>query len=211
MNGVDNSHVEQAYARWAPVYDLVFAHVMKPGRKALAAAASRPGTRVLDVGVGTGLELPMFDPATRLVGIDLSEPMLRVAARRVAREKLANVEGLLTMDATRLAFPDGAFDRVVAPYVITVVPDPHGALDEMARVTKPGGEIVLVNHIGAEKGFIAACENWLARRADKLGWNPQFSFDVIGDWISARPGLRLTERRPLAPLGLFSLIRIAKG
>ena len=80
---LDNKHVKKSYARWAPVYDLVFELVLRPGRKAVAAAADRLGGHVLDVGVGTGLELPMFDRRTRLTGIDLSEPMLRRAQRRV--------------------------------------------------------------------------------------------------------------------------------
>lgn len=210
LAAIENAHVEEAYARWAPFYDFVFTAVMRPGRRAAAAVASRPGGLVLDVGVGTGLELPMFSPDTRLVGVDLSEPMLRRARLRVSRERLLGVEGLLRMDAMRLAFPDGAFDCVVAPYVMTVVPDPAKTLDELFRVTKPGGEIVLVNHVGAEGGPIAAIEAWLDKRAAKLGWRPQFPFGIIGDWIAGKPGATLVERRALAPLGLFTLVRIAK-
>ena len=103
---LDNKHVKNSYARWAPIYDLVFELVLRPGRKAAAAAADRLGGHVLDVGVGTGLELPMFDRRTRLTGIDLSEPMLRRAQRRVRAKALGNVEGLVVMDAARLAFPD---------------------------------------------------------------------------------------------------------
>ena len=208
---IENAHVEEAYARWAPIYDLVFTAVMKPGRKAAAAAASRPGGRVLDVGVGTGLELPMFAPGTRLVGVDLSEPMLRVAQKRIAREGLRDVEGLVVMDAMRMAFPDDHFDCVVAPYVLTVVPDPGRTMDELARVTRPGGEIVLVNHVGAEKGPIAAIEAWMGKRSASLGWRPEFPWSVLGDWIAARPDMTLVERRTLAPLGLFTLARIRKA
>jgi len=208
---IENAHVEEAYARWAPVYDLVFTAVMKPGRTAAAAAASRPGGLVLDVGVGTGLELPMFQRGTRLVGVDLSEPMLRVAQKRIAREGLQDVEGLVVMDAMRMAFPDGHFDAVVAPYVLTVVPDPAKTLDELARVVKPGGEIVLVNHVGAEKGPIAAIEAWLGKRSASLGWRPEFPWSVLGDWIDSRPDMTLVERRTLAPLGLFTLARIRRA
>ena len=210
LTALDNTHVEEAYARWAPVYDLVFTAVMAPGRRAAAAAASRDGGRVLDVGVGTGLELPMFSRTTRLIGVDLSEPMLQRARQRALREKLIGVEGLLRMDAMRLAFPDAAFDCVVAPYVMTVVPDPAKTLDELFRVVKPGGEIVLVNHVGAERGPIAIIEHWLGKRAAKLGWRPEFPFAIIGDWIAAKPGARLVERRALAPLGLFTLVRILR-
>ena len=178
-----NKHVKNSYARWAPVYDLVFALVLRPGRKAAAAAADRLGGHVLDVGVGTGLELPMFDRRTRLTGIDLSEPMLRRAQRRVRAKALGNVEGLVVMDAARLAFPDAHFDAVVAPYVLTVVPDPHASLDELARVVKPGGEIILVNHVGSGQGPMAWIESALAKCGAELGWQPEFAWSILGDWI----------------------------
>ena len=208
---IENAHVEAAYARWAPIYDFTFELVMRQGRRAAAAAASRVGGRALDVGVGTGLELPMFDKATRLVGVDLSEPMLRRAATRIRRDKIANVDGLAVMDAMRLAFPDACFDAAVAPYVLTVVPDPAATLDELMRVVKPGGEIVLVNHVGAEGGLLAAVEAWLGRRSASLGWRPQFPWGIIADWIAAQSKARLVERRTIAPLGLFTLTRILRA
>ena len=207
---LEKAHVEEAYARWAPVYDYVFAAVMKPGRKAAAAAADRPGGLVLDVGVGTGLELPMFNRQTRLIGVDLSAPMLERAKMRVKAEGLSNVEDLLVMDAMALEFPDNHFDAVVAPFVLTVVPDPEATLAELARVVKPGGEIVLVNHVGAESGFIAAAEAFLGKHADKLGWRPQFPWSILGNWISSRSDIQLIERRAIAPLGLFTLARMLK-
>jgi len=205
-----NTDVEDAYARWAPIYDKVFTLTMRPGRKAASAAINRIGGRVIDVGIGTGLELPMFDPSVRITGIDLSEPMLRIAQKRVDDLKLSNVEGLLVMDAMKLAFPDASFDAAVAPYVLTVVPEPERTLDEMARVVKPGGEIVLVNHIGAESGPIAAIEAWLGKRSASLGWRPQFPWSILGDWIARRPDIELLERRTLAPFGLFTLVRMKR-
>jgi phosphatidylethanolamine/phosphatidyl-N-methylethanolamine N-methyltransferase len=207
---LDNKHIKKSYARWAPIYDLVFALVLRPGRKAAAAAASCVGGHVLDVGVGTGLELPMFDRRTRLTGVDLSEPMLRRAQRRVSAKALGNVEGLLVMDAARLAFPDAHFDAVVAPYVLTVVPEPHASLDELTRVVKCGGEIILVNHIGSAQGPIAWIESALAKCSAELGWRPEFAWSVLGDWIDFTPSVRLVERRKLPPLGLFTLARIEK-
>ena len=205
-----HSDVADAYARWAPVYDAAFALVMRPGRKAAAAAINRVGGRVLDVGIGTGLELPMFDSRVRITGIDLSEPMLNIARRRVADRKLSQVEALLVMDAMNLSFPDASFDAAVAPYVLTVVPDPERTLDEIARVVRPGGEIVLVNHIGAERGLIAAIEAWLGKRSAALGWRPQFPWSILGNWIARRPDIELLERRQLAPVGLFTLVRLAR-
>jgi phosphatidylethanolamine/phosphatidyl-N-methylethanolamine N-methyltransferase len=207
---LDNKHVKKSYARWAPVYDLVFELVLRPGREAAVAAADRPGGHVLDVGVGTGLELPMFDRRTRLTGIDLSEPMLRRAQRRVRGKALDNVEGLLVMDAAHLAFPDAQFDAVVAPYVLTVMPEPHASLHELARVVKPGGEIILVNHIGSGQGPMAWIESVLARCSTVLGWQPEFAWSILGDWIDSTPCARLVERRKLPPFGLFTLARIAR-
>ncbi len=208
---LDNRAVEAAYARWAPIYDLVFTATMAPGRKAAVTAAEACGPAILDVGVGTGLELPLFSPASTVTGVDLSEAMLKRARARVLGERLAAVAGLCVMDATRLGFPDGAFDAVVAPFVMTVVPDPAATLEEFARVLRPGGEIVLVNHVGAEEGPRAAVERWLGRRSASLGWRPSFPFAVIGDWIDARPDMALVERRDLPPLSLFTLIRIRKA
>ncbi|MHB2165859.1 class I SAM-dependent methyltransferase [Alsobacter sp. R-9] len=208
---LDNSAVEAAYARWAPVYDLVFTAAMAPGRRAGVAAAEAYGPRILDVGVGTGLELPMFSPSSSVTGVDLSEAMLKRARARVLGERLAAVAGLSVMDATRLGFPDGSFDAVVAPYVMTVVPDPHATLEELARVVRPGGGIVLVNHVAADAGPRAAVERWLGRHGARLGWRPEFPFAVIGDWIASRPDMTLEERRELPPLSLFTLVRIRKA
>ena len=210
VSSITNDNVADAYARWAPVYDTVFTLVMKPGRRAAAAAINRLGGRVLDVGVGTGLELPMFSSNVRVVGVDLSEPMLEVARKRVAASGLTNVEALLAMDAMNITYTDGEFDAAVAPFVLTTVPDPARLLDEMIRVVKPGGEIVLVNHIGAQGGPIAAIERWLGKRGAKLGWRPEFPWSVVGDWLAKRPDVELKERRTVQALGLFTLIRIAR-
>jgi phosphatidylethanolamine/phosphatidyl-N-methylethanolamine N-methyltransferase len=212
---LEHAHVEAAYARWAPIYDAVFTAVMKPGRVAAAEAVkalARSGEtiKLLDVGVGTGLELPMFPPQAKITGVDLSEPMLEIARKRVARHGLDNVEALLAMDAMNLTFADDSFDAAVAPYVITVVPDPRRTLDEIARVVRPGGEIILVNHVRQERGPIAAVETWMAGHAHRLGWRPDFPWSIIGDWIAARADIRLIERRSLNPLGLFTIARLVK-
>ena len=139
----------------------MFGAVFEHGRRAAIAAAERIGGRILEVGVGTGISLPAYARSNRLVGVDLSEPMLRKAQERVAELKLDNVDALAVMDAERLALPDKSFDVVVAQYVITAVPHPEATLDEFARVIRPGGEIVLVNHIGAESGRAPAVRNRL--------------------------------------------------
>ena len=207
---LDRGAVEKAYARWAPVYDIVFGKVFERGRRASIEAAERVGGRILEVGVGTGISLPDYARRNRLVGIDISAPMLRKAKERVDALGLSNVEALAVMDAKHLAFPDDSFDVIVAQYVITAVPDPEATLDEFVRVLKPGGEIVLVNHIGAESGARKTFELAFAPLARRLGWRPEFPWARMTAWKDRVPGIHFIERKPMPPLGHFSLIRYGK-
>jgi phosphatidylethanolamine/phosphatidyl-N-methylethanolamine N-methyltransferase len=211
MAELDNAGVAKAYARWAPIYDLVFGAVFDRGRKASIAAAERIGGRILEVGVGTGLSLPDYSWTNRLIGVDLSAPMLRKAKARVVEHRLTNVDGLAVMDAQHLGFQDAVFDVVVAQYVITAVPDPEATLDEFARVIKSGGEIVLVNHLGAEQGLRAVYERWFAPLARRLGWQAEFRWERLVQWAARHGGVQIVERRAMPPLGHFSLIRFAKA
>lgn len=208
---ISRSGVEKAYGRWAPVYDLVFGKVFDAGRQSTIAEADRIGGRILDVGVGTGLSLSDYSRTTKICGVDISEPMLRKAQARVRALRLSNVEVLSVMDAKNLAFPDAAFDAVVAQYVITAVPDPEGTLDEFVRVLKPGGELILVNHIGAERGLRKLSELAFAPIARRLGWRPEFPWQRLVDWAAKHGGITLAERRPMPPMGHFSLIRYHKS
>lgn len=207
---LDQQTLNRAYARWAPIYDLVFGAVFDHGRKASIEAAEKVGGRILDVGIGTGISLLDFSPRNRVVGVDISEPMLRRARRRVQEAGLANVDCLAVMDAGRLGFADHAFDAVVAQYVITAVPDPDATLTEFARVTRSGGEIILVNHIGAERGARRTFEQCFAPIARGLGWRPEFPFARIARWVERARDVHLIERRAMPPLGHFSLIRLGK-
>jgi len=215
MGDINKDSVARAYARWAPIYDAVFGRVFAPGRAAAIEAAETHcgphGGRILEVGVGTGISLPDYAPVHRITGIDISRPMLRQAAERVATLKLANVEALSVMDAANLALADASFDVVVAQFVITAVPDPEGTLDEFVRVLKPNGEIVLVNHIGADHGPRWLFEQCFAPLARRLGWRPEFPFARLTEWARRHGGVRLLERRPIRPLGHFSLIRFARA
>jgi phosphatidylethanolamine/phosphatidyl-N-methylethanolamine N-methyltransferase len=202
--------IEKAYARWAPVYDLVFGKVFDEGRRASIAAAERIGGRIFEVGVGTGLSLPDYKRSNRIVGCDISAPMLKRAQDKVRAEGLTNVECLAVMDATKLAVPDASFDVVVAQYVITAVPDPEATLDEFVRVLRPGGEIVLVNHIGAEGGPRKLFEAAFSPIARRLGWRPEFPWARIADWAARNGQVRLIERKPMPPMGHFSLIRFER-
>jgi phosphatidylethanolamine/phosphatidyl-N-methylethanolamine N-methyltransferase len=205
---------DAAYSRWAPVYDLIFDLPFHPGRLAAARAAGEAAGangETLVVGVGTGLELGLLPKTARVTGIDLSAPMLKVARDRVAREALGQVKSLQKMDAAALEFPDGRFDVVLAPYVMSVVPNPRRVLDEMWRVTRPGGRIVVMNHFSAESGPRAWLETAMETSAGWLGWHPQFPYSAVGDWIAARPDATLLSRRQIAPFRLFTLLLVGKA
>jgi phosphatidylethanolamine/phosphatidyl-N-methylethanolamine N-methyltransferase len=170
----DRDAVKKAYTRWAPIYDIVFGAVFEQGRQAAIAAADQVGGRILEVGVGTGISLPHYSPDNRIVGIDLSAAMLRRAQQRVANLSLTNVEKLEVMDAEHLSFPDAAFDVVVANHVISTVPHPEAALDECARMLRPGGEMILVSRVGAEAGLRRVIERLLQPIVRRLGWRTEF-------------------------------------
>ena len=209
---LDRATVTKAYARWAPIYDLVFARVFERGHRAAVAACERVGGRILEVGVGTGLTLPYYSGSARVFGIDFSEPMLNKARQRVAEERLAHVEGLEVMDAERLEFADESFDVVVAQCVVNTVPHAEVALDEFARVLKIGGEMVLLNRVGAEAGPRLAFERLFQPIARRLGWQSDFPWQRFARWLEATPyDVRLIERRPVPPLGHFSIIRFGKA
>jgi phosphatidylethanolamine/phosphatidyl-N-methylethanolamine N-methyltransferase len=208
---IDHIGVRKAYARWAPVYDFVFGAVFDPGRRAAIAAAEQVGGRILEVGVGTGISLPGYSPASRIVGIDLSEQMLRKARKRVTELELRNVERLDVMDAEHLSFSDESFDVVVAQYVVSTVPNPETALDEFARILRPGGEIILVNRVGADAGLRLAVERMLQPLVCRLGWRSVFPWERFARWIDRRDDVHLVERRAMPPFGHFSLIRFAKS
>ena len=207
LRDMDSESVQKAYRRWAPVYDHTFGVVAAEGRKRAVEFINNRQGRVLEVGVGTGLSLPRYNPQLEVVGIDLSPEMLEKARERVAEEGLNNITGLYEMDASDLEFPDSSFQTVVAMYVMTVVPDPEAVMSELARVCAPGGEVILVNHFSQDHGVRGWVERRMAPFADKLGWRPVFDLDHV----LVCEDLTLVEQRALNPLGLFTMLRFVKN
>ncbi|MBL6082619.1 methyltransferase domain-containing protein [Belnapia sp. T18] len=203
--------VALTYDYWAPVYDLVFGAVFRQGRRAATEIARRKGGRVLEIGVGTGLSLSEYGEANSVIGMDISAPMLVKARKRISEMSLRHVTGLAVMDAEQMAFPDASFDVLVAQYVVTAIPNPERALDEFLRVLRPGGEIIITSRISAEHGLRRTLEGLLMPLTSRLGWRTQFPWRRYEDWALNAPALRLVERRPIPPLGHFSLIRFAKN
>jgi len=174
--------VKAAYRRYAGFYNALFGPVLQPGRKAVIEAMDcKPGHRILEVGVGTGLALDLYPEGVRVVGIDVSHEMLEKARRRVAKRKFTHVEALLEMDAEAMSFADASFDRIVAMYVLPVVPNPGRLLAELHRVCKFDGEIFLVNHVRSDNPVIGAVERGLARFSDKIGFHPDFDLHDVVD------------------------------
>jgi phosphatidylethanolamine/phosphatidyl-N-methylethanolamine N-methyltransferase len=206
----DREMVERAYDRWAPIYDLVFGGVFGRGRRAAILASNSIGGRMLEVGVGTGISLPQYAQNLRIFGTDISAAMLRKARGRVADLRLGNVEGLAVMDAEKLEFPDHSFDVVMAQYVVTAVPNPEAALDEFARVLRPGGQIILLSRVSADAGMRRFVEQRLQPVVRRLGWRSEFAWSRYAEWAARNNGIELIERRPVPPLGHFSLIRFRK-
>jgi phosphatidylethanolamine/phosphatidyl-N-methylethanolamine N-methyltransferase len=207
----DREKVEQAYDRWAPVYDLIFGGVFREGRSAAIAATNRIGGHVLEVGVGTGISLPLYGSGVRVFGTDISEAMLAKARLRVAQFELTNVEGLALMDAEKLEFPDNSFDVVMAQYVVTAVPNPEIALDEFARVLRPGGEMILLSRVSADAGMRYFIERRLQPVVRPLGFRTaEFAWSRFSRWMSNAADIELIERRAVPPFGHFSLIRFGK-
>jgi phosphatidylethanolamine/phosphatidyl-N-methylethanolamine N-methyltransferase len=207
----DRQVMEKAYARWAPVYDALCGPVFLNGRRAAAQAAREVGGRILEIGVGTGLSFDDYGGSTEITGIDLSEPMIARARERASSGRYPHVKGLAVMDAHDLRFEDASFDCVVGQFVITLVEDPERVLSECARVVRPGGEIILVNHLYSERGWAAAVERLLAQKARRLGLRPEFPFQRLADWAQAHGGAELVERRKVKPFGVYTLVRFQRA
>ena len=201
---VDNSSIQSAYSRYSGVYDVVFGAVFKPGRHAaINALNSQPQDRILDVGVGTGLSLPMYRDDVKVVGIDISVEMLEKARSRIAQNAITQVESILEMDAQDMAFADNSFDSVVAMYAVSVVPDLNRMFDEVHRVCKPGGEFVLVNHFRSGNYFVKLFENALTPFSAVFGFHP--NLDCLE--IVQLTGMELLESRTVNAFGYWRLMR----
>ncbi len=206
LAAIGHGDVRRAYKRWAPVYDRTFGKIVEAAAREAAERANRFSGRLLEVGVGTGLALPLYKPELQVTGVDLSPDMLERARERAAKAKCQNVEALIEMDAQHLDFEDASFDITVAMFVMTVVPDPVAVMHELARVTRPGGTVLIVNHFSVETGIRGAIEKRLAGFADLLGWRPEFPVRTI--FVSDR--LKLVEQRAVRPFGFFTMLEFER-
>ncbi len=202
---VENAFVERVYDKISSVYDLAFGPIMQPGRlRAMAVMAPGPGTRVLEVGVGTGLNLSLYPKACQVTGIDFSQQMLVRAEERVAREGLR--ARLFHMDAADLRFPDNSFDVVYAPYLISVVPDPVAVLKEMRRVCAPGGKLIILNHFRSQNAVLSRVERWLSPMTVHVGFKADVDRDALFQEAGVVPCSVERVNRPR----IWSLVTVRK-
>jgi phosphatidylethanolamine/phosphatidyl-N-methylethanolamine N-methyltransferase len=202
---LDHASIVEAYRRWAGVYDTVFGGISSNGRlKAVSLVNRLPGRDVLEVGVGTGLALPHYNPDKQVTGIDLSKDMLRKARERTREDALTNVQALHEMDAEATSFDDNSFDIAVGMFVASVVPNPRRLLAEMRRLVRSGGDILLINHFAAAKGPRWWLERAMAPASRALGWHPDFAMDAI----FGADDLARIETESVRPFGIFTLVRL---
>ena len=204
---MDIKAVETSYARWAPIYDKTFGAATNAGRRRAVEFINARGGSVLEVGVGTGLALPRYNPAMEVTGIDFSHEMLAKAQKKVDEMGLSQVKELRQMDARTLDFPDNHFDTVAAMHIVSVVPEPERVVSEMARVCKPGGKIVITNHFAREKGFLAVLEKITAPLANLIGWHSDFRKETV----LQDPSLTVEQEHKLPPLGMMTFLVLAKS
>lgn len=202
-----NALVMRAYDRLAKVYDFFFGAILQPGRKrAVASIASRPGLRVLELGIGTGLTAPLYSREWRVVGVDLSSAMLREAQKRIGELGLDSSVRLLQADGARLPFDDDSFDVVLVPYVMSVVPDPIGVGRELRRVCRPSGQIILLNHFLSQDTFGARLERWVSPLTSRIG----FRTDLSLQWLLSGAGLTPIDVSEVNVPPLWKLVTCVK-
>ena len=183
--GIANALGQRAYDRIAKVYDLFFGAILQPGReRAVRTIQSRPGLRVLELGIGTGLTAPLYSREWSVVGVDLSSAMLTQARKRIAELGLESVQ-LVHADGARLPFDDESFDVVLVPYVMSVVPDPIGVGLELRRVCRQSGQIILLNHFLSQDSMRAKLERWISPLTARIG----FRTDLPLQWLLTGAGL----------------------
>lgn len=207
VTAVENDFVEDVYGKIASWYDWFFGPTLHPGRlQALQRMGIKADDKVLEVGVGTGINAALYPRDCSVTGVDLSSSMLEKARERVARKGLTNVR-LLEMDAAALTFADNTFDIVYAPYLISVVPDPVRVVLEMNRVCKPGGRVIILNHFRSQNMLVSRIERLISPLTLYVG----FTADLDLPGFLAQAGLTPVSIEKVNIPRMWSLVTCVKG
>lgn len=199
--------IRAAYRRYAPLYDVLFGRILDRGRhEAVAVLSGAAGRRVLEIGVGTGLSLPLYSHHARVTGIDVCPEMLAKARHRATARGLPHVEALAEMDGQAMSFPDASFDVVTAMYVLSVTPDPRRLLAEMHRVCAPGGDILVVNRFTSDRPLRRLAEKVAAPLSAAIGFNTELGSAVL----DSMAGLEFLDDRPVPGMAGARLLRWRK-
>lgn len=207
MIASSNALVQQAYDRLAKVYDFFFGAILQPGRvRAVRSIVSRPGLRVLELGIGTGLTAPLYSRDWRVTGVDLSSAMLLQARKRITELGLERSVHLLQADGARLPFDDESFDVVLVPYVMSVVPDPISVGRELRRVCRASGQIILLNHFLSQDSLGAKLERWISPLTSRIG----FRTDLSLQWLLNGAGLTAVSIMTVNVPRIWTLVTCVK-
>ncbi|MBD9390584.1 methyltransferase domain-containing protein [Agrobacterium sp. AGB01] len=210
----DNPRREQqqkAYRFWAPMYDEVYGYFLKSAQRELASRAGSIKGHVLEIGVGTGLVLPLYPRECQITGIDISEEMLVRARSKIREHRLSHVKELHAMDACNMSFEDASFDTISLPFVITLIPNTEGLLDECARVLKPKGQIVIVSKINKTEGTMRRLQRAVSPIAKSCGLSSAFDSASVEAWVANNPSFKLVENTTLPPIGFFRLMHLRRS
>ena len=199
---MDYESIKKIYAAYSNVYDFIFKRFFYPRiRSAIESMTIRPGERILDIGVGTGLSLPLYPRDCEVVGIDISLDMLEKARKKVSKLGLSHIR-LMAMDAMNLFFRDNSFDKVFISHVVSVVPDPIRTLEEAKRVCKRQGDIVIVNHFQSENRLLAKIEEAINPICKRIGWRSDLSLQGILEGS----GLKVERHYKLKKMDLWRIV-----
>lgn len=206
-NKMETDDVVRVYNRWAPFYDSSFAFFTRHYGRKMIKEVNKCSGRVLDVGVGTGVQLPYYDKHLEVVGIDLSSEMLARARKKVSRYGLDNIKELIQCDASKTHFAAESFNVISAAFVMSVVPDPQSVLQEIDRVLAPKGDIFILNHFSSQKGMLWFMERMMAPLSPILGWHP----DILLEEVVGNCHHKLVKQKEYNPFGIFTLLHFRKN
>lgn len=194
--------IKKIYAGYSNVYDALFKRFFYPRIKhAITYMDIKPGDRILDVGVGTGLSLSVFPRYCNVVGIDLSTEMLRKAKEKITENRLDHIK-VLSMDAMSVGFKDDSFDKVFISHVVSVVPDPYKVMQEVKRVCRKGGQVVIVNHFKSKNKLVETVEKIINPVCKKIGWRSDLCLNEFID----KSGLNVKEKYMLKKLDFWHIL-----